>query len=151
MDEASLLSWFGHHFPGSVLVRPGPVKDIVAAPGAYALVLRLARPLPVERPGMSGMLAPGRYVYAGSARGGGGIRARLGRHFRKDKPIHWHVDQITAVADTMLALAIPDGSECAIVERLMQSNKFHVPMRGFGSSDCRACPAHLLVRKEELS
>ena len=128
--------------PGSERAVP---DRITPAAGAYALFVRLERALDIDRGNVKGTLAPGWYVYAGSARGGGGIRARLTRHFRADKPIRWHVDELTTRADAMAALAIPGGCECAVVERLSRSDRFHSPLRGFGSSDCRTCPAHLLA------
>ena len=56
------------------------------------------------------MLAPGCYVYAGSARGPGGIRARVRRHLRPDKTPHWHIDQVTAYAKLPLGELSPQMS-----------------------------------------
>lgn len=112
--------------------------------GAYLLIAELDRPLGIRRGKVAGSLAAGSYVYAGSACGGGGIGARLRRHFRPDKKIHWHIDQITATA-RLAALALPGGSECEIVARLLASGQFQPAFPGFGSSDCRRCTAHLLM------
>ena len=112
--------------------------------GAYLLLLRLAAPAEIDLRGTALTLAPGWYVYAGSARGGGGIGARTARHLRKQKPIRWHIDTLTTRAVEMSALAVPDGAECDLVARLLQSGQFETPVKGFGSSDCRRCAAHLL-------
>ncbi len=108
------------------------------AKGAYVLVATLDRPLAIARGRVAGVLVPGRYVYAGSARGGGGIAARLNRHLRPQKNIHWHIDHLTAVARPA-AFALPGGSECGIVARLCAPGRFRAALPGFGSSDCRRC------------
>lgn len=89
-------------------------------------------------------LPAGWYAYCGSAYGPGGIRARLRRHFRRDKTLHWHVDHLTVLAEPIEALAIAQGSECAIAAHLTRTRLFEPALPGFGSSDCTTCPSHLL-------
>lgn len=114
---------------------------IPAEPGAYLLLIALARPLPVNLPGKGGaVLAAGRYLYCGSARGPGGLKARLARHMRRDKSPHWHVDRLTAAGETVGAWILPGGDECAVAARL---GHLPAPLPGFGSSDCRRCVSHL--------
>ena len=113
------------------------------APGAYLLLVTLGAALPVALPGRPPcVLAPGRYVYAGSARGPGGLRARLGRHLRRGKTPHWHIDALTEAATVEGAWVLPGGDECALASGLAH---LPVPMPGFGSSDCRRCASHLLA------
>ena len=113
--------------------------------GAYALIVELGRCLAVAPSGRPGVvLDPGFYLYAGSARGGGGIAARLSRHFRRGKKLHWHIDHLTEVATSLSAHAFPDGRECMIVEKFLRMDGVSVPVPGFGSSDCRRCQSHLL-------
>ncbi len=116
------------------------------APGAYVLLIELAEPLAVALPGRpEAVLAPGWYAYCGSARGPGGLRARLARHLAADKRRRWHVDRLTMVARRRLAIAFADETtECALAARLAASGRFGHPIPGFGSSDCRTCPSHLL-------
>ena len=78
------------------------------------------------------------------AYGPGGLRARISRHLSKEKPIHWHVDQLTSQAETR-AIALPGANECDLVSALLETGKFTTPLRGFGSTDCRNCESHLLV------
>jgi Uri superfamily endonuclease len=89
-------------------------------------------------------LGPGRLCYAGSARGPGGLRSRVWRHFqpatRRDR---WHIDRLTRVVTMQQVTIFQDRSECAVVDELIASG-WRVPVPGFGSSDCRHCPAHLL-------
>ena len=123
---------------------PAPGDAAPALPGAYALALWLEAPLAVAYAGRDAVLAPGAWVYAGSARGPGGLRARISRHFRATKPVHWHIDGVTLAAPPCAAVALPGGDECAIVARLLALPGFSAPLAHFGSSDCRTCPAHLL-------
>lgn len=98
--------------------------------------------LPITRLG-NPALEPGIYVYAGSAFGPGGIRARVGRHLRADKKPHWHIDHLSSRADCIDVKTYPGGRECDLVAVLCADGAT-VPVAGFGSSDCRDCAAHLV-------
>ncbi|GAB6052674.1 GIY-YIG nuclease family protein [Magnetospira thiophila] len=115
-----------------------PLPD---APGAYALLIDLSTPLLLPK---DQSLEPGRYVYAGSARGPGGIRARCARHVKPSKIVHWHIDRLTNTARVGAVAAFPEGTECGIVDRLLSAHGAWTPIRGFGSSDCTRCAAHLV-------
>ncbi len=119
-------------------------RDLPAIAGAYLLWLPLARPLALTAPKPGAQLAPGVYLYLGSANGPGGLRARVARHLRPDKRPRWHVDQLTVAAGGRArALTWPGGSECAW-RAAVQATGARVPVPRFGASDCRRCPAHLL-------
>lgn len=113
--------------------------------GAYLLLLRLDAP---AEHGIARLapapLAPGWYAYAGSARGPGGIAARLGRHLAGPARAHWHIDRLTVRAAARLGLAYPDAGECALVAGLLAGGAFAPALPGFGASDCRTCASHLL-------
>lgn len=121
-------------------------EDAPGVPGAYALVLALARPCIVEgaRWGRA-RLAPGRYLYAGSAYGPGGLRARILRHARRDKALRWHVDRLTRRARLVQVLVWPEGDECALAAAARRSPGAAIPIPGFGASDCPRCPSHLVA------
>ena len=130
---------------GRRVLNPGDLPD---ASGAYALVLRLARAMRLDiatlgRP----VLPPGLYLYAGSAWGPGGIRARVGRHLRHPKARVWHIDHLTEAAAVEDVVAFPGARECAIVAALPGAG---VPVPRFGASDCRRCEAHLLAVDRRL-
>lgn len=115
--------------------------------GAYILLIHLNKSLILDLPRLpADSVGPGWYAYAGNAYGPGGLRARLARHQRKDKRLHWHIDRLTVHASP-LAIPIVEGDECAIVTALLAGNRFHIPIPGFGSTDCRNCQSHLLVWK----
>ena len=129
-----------------IFEAPIDPRELPTDPGSYVLELDLREVVTLE-PGRLGTvrLGPGRVRYYGSARGSGGLRARVGRHLRPPETQHWHVDALTArvaVERVMIALA---ESECDLVRRDLESGRFEVAAPGFGSSDCRSCPAHLLI------
>lgn len=119
--------------------------------GAYTILIELAAPVSLDIAAFAGRTMPvGLYVYAGSARGPGGLRARVARHLRRGKAPHWHVDRLTEAATSLHAFALPGGSECALVRRLVQTGRYSTPLPGFGSSDCRTCASHLLQDQIEV-
>ena len=129
------------------LCQPDQIVGLPAVTGAYALILDVPDTLALSRPRRGrDVLSAGWYIYAGSARGPGGIRARLARHMRQDKAVHWHIDQVTARKGTrMWAAPLPDRTECDLVSDLTVSGRFVATHPGFGSSDCKHCTAHLLM------
>lgn len=143
MMAPDLLSLAREAIAGEAIEHASAEK-IDAGFGAYALFLNIADPVRFARRSLGEAWLSGWFVYVGSARGSGGLRARLGRHFRRGKPVRWHVDELTNAAAEIVALAIPGGSECDIVARLERSQAFAPALIGFGSSDCRSCRAHLL-------
>jgi len=88
---------------------------------------------------------PGYYVYAGSAQGPGGLSARLARHRRREKRLHWHVDYLLARARLVeVWTAVSDQRlECTWAQAMMGMTGAQVLIPRFGASDCR-CPAHLV-------
>jgi Uri superfamily endonuclease len=102
-------------------------------------------------PGADGStLEAGPHIYAGNARGPGGIAARLVRHCRADKVCHWHIDRLTTRVAVHAAARLPDGDECAIIAGLLDGPGVTVPARRLGSSDCARCPAHLVRLGDEI-
>lgn len=135
------------------------VPDWPAEPGDYVLVWWLAETWPDVPVGRLGTfdLAPGTWVYVGSARGPGGLRARIARHERADKPRHWHIDHLTATLPRPRVIVLPEATgaplrlECRIVQRLLDVRGFAAPIAGFGSGDCDAgCPSHLLRHRRRI-
>lgn len=137
--------------PPPAVRRVEKAEDLPALPGAYLLVIDLLTPMTIALPGRpAATLEPGRHVYAGSARGPGGIRARVRRHLKGAKTVRWHVDRLTNLAGARTVIALPDGDECRAVGHLLGLPEAEVPAPGFGSSDCRRCPAHLVALPDSL-
>ena len=125
--------------------------DLPKLPGAYALLIHLPRSLTVQIARLRNpTFAAGHYVYCGSARGPGGLAARVGRHLRRGKSIRWHVDHLTENGQVLDVLCAPDGAECELVRRIGRMPGVGTPVTGFGSSDCRNCPSHLLSVPSEF-
>lgn len=112
-------------------------------PGAYHLVIHLAKRTTL-RVGRLGQFAfpAGYYVYTGSAMGG--LEARLARHRRRRKTLHWHIDYLLRRAELVDVVVIPSerSIECERNLRVLRMEGAEVVAPGFGSSDCR-CSAHL--------
>lgn len=116
-------------------------------PGTYVLILHLPRSAENVRIGRLGWFRfpSGWYAYVGSAQGPGGLAARLARHLRQPKPLHWHIDYLRAQAQPVEAWYVAETQkrECAWARALSGFPGASVPMPRFGASDCR-CPAHLI-------
>ena len=123
-------------------------QQIPPTAGTYCLVLMVDRQtsLRIGRLGEHLFLS-GRYVYVGSARGPGGLCARLKHHLRPAEKPHWHIDwlRIASRVEDVYWAAGEAATECDWLRALLELPGALVPLRGFGSSDCsRGCPAHLL-------
>jgi Uri superfamily endonuclease len=119
----------------------------VAQPaGTYALLLRLwaGADITVGRLGIFTFPA-GYYVYVGSALGRGGLPARLARHGRQQKRMHWHIDYLLAYARIIGVQTDTSGErlECTWARKWLHKPGAQIIAPGFGASDCR-CPAHLV-------
>jgi Uri superfamily endonuclease len=93
---------------------------------------------------------PGWYLYVGSALGPGGLRARLTRHARAEKRLHWHIDYLLVQAELcqIWTAASADRQECDWARTLAALPGAWIPAPRFGASDCR-CAAHLLAVADE--
>jgi Uri superfamily endonuclease len=119
------------------------------AKGSYLLLLRLASPALISVGRLGPRLFPaGYYTYTGSAMGPGGLSARVARHQRKTKVLHWHIDYLTAVADIVEVRVEEnaDNRECQWSDNLRKTAGTAIVPR-FGSSDC-SCISHLLYFPE---
>lgn len=127
-------------------------SGLPADAGAYILCLDVAEPVQLPRRRFGGVLAAGRYLYFGSARGPGGIRARCARHFRRPKKSHWHVDWLTGPATRIHAAAFPGLGECDLLAKALAAGgtALEVTVAGFGSTDCRRCATHLVALTGDL-
>lgn len=117
--------------------------------GAYLLLFDIQDALKLSlknRPSMS--LFPGLYVYAGSANGPGGLRARVGRHLKGAEKPHWHIDHVTSTCPPICAFVVPYATECALAEGIRANFAATFPIPGFGASDCRECDSHFLALPE---
>jgi Uri superfamily endonuclease len=121
--------------------------------GTYALVMWLSHEVELQV-GRLGRFrcAPGWYLYVGSALGPGGVQARVARHARAQKRLHWHVDYLLAWAELreVWTMEEPVRRECDWAQALAALPGVRIPVPGFGASDCR-CKAHLFLASEQPS
>jgi sugar fermentation stimulation protein A len=77
------------------------------------------------------------------------MSARLERHSKKKKPMHWHIDYLSARAQMIGAIIIPGQRklECQLAKKLNEMFELAVP--GFGASDCR-CGGHMFYSRDFL-
>lgn len=116
--------------------------------GSYALVLRLPsrRNVAVGRLGVV-EFPRGYYIYFGSALVG--LQARVDRHLRHEKKLHWHADYLSAEVPWFQVWQLADGQrwECVWAKEADEHAKSNRgaahPAPGFGSSDCQ-CSTHLI-------
>ncbi len=118
-------------------------------PGSYALHLIVREPirLVIGRLGEFDFPADN-YLYLGSARGPGGLRARLRHHARVAASPNWHLDWLRPHAVLAGCWYSTDGDslECAWSQALLRLPGAIVPAPGFGAADCRSgCAAHLVA------
>lgn len=118
--------------------------------GLYQIVLRTRRKVRVAVGRLGAMTLPaGWYVYTGRA--GRGLGARVARHVRREKRVHWHVDALTTHPDVAVVAAwrypAPlQVTECELHRATVALPGATVPVRGFGASDCEErCDAHLVA------
>jgi Uri superfamily endonuclease len=116
-------------------------SQIPARRGAYLLLIELTKVTDVTLSNKRrASLVPGHYLYAGSAYGPGGLKARIARHLRRAKVQRWHVDQLTNTG-VRGAWIFPSCNECDLVA---MNSALPIPTVGFGSTDCNRCRSHLL-------
>lgn len=108
--------------------------------GAYVLFLRLEAPLRAVIGSLGPLnLSSGVYAYVGSARGPGGLKARVSRHLRKAKSLRWHIDYVTssphARSEALVYAETLEEWETSISTELSSSQCFKPSVKGFGSTD----------------
>jgi Uri superfamily endonuclease len=113
--------------------------------GTYLLLARLEAEIEIAV-GQLGRFPfrAGWYTYAGSALGPGGLEARLARHRRQEKRLHWHIDYLLQECEIARIWTIESEVrlECAWATAMACMPAASLPARGFGASDC-GCRAHL--------
>ncbi len=109
--------------------------------GTYVVIFFLATAATVTVGALGTFDFPaGYYGYVGSAFGPGGVRARTGRHRRRDiARKKWNIDHMKP---TFRAIEVwwtndPIRRECSWSAALAATPGFDCPAAGFGSHDCR--------------
>ncbi len=107
---------------------------------SYTLFIRIVEAVKI-RVGRLGVFKfpAGEYVYSGSAVKS--ICARVNRHLRADKKLHWHIDYLLAAPEVKITrVSFSTLAEC----RLVAASGGGIVVPGFGASDClNGCSSHL--------
>ncbi|RSK27306.1 GIY-YIG nuclease family protein [Bacillus sp. HMF5848] len=84
----------------------------------------------------------GTYIYVGSAKRN--IKARINRHIMQDKKLRWHIDYLRKYGSINKIVTYDSSlSECERCIQILEKYKGELPIKGFGSSDCK-CNSHLI-------
>jgi len=116
--------------------------------GSYLLCLKVTSPFSISV-GSLGIVdfRKGGYLYCGSACKN--LGARLARHLKKDKKMHWHIDYMTSREQVKVSVIriFPVGkkSECGLNLQVQQLPGAKTVSK-FGCSDC-SCSSHLTFFK----
>ncbi len=119
------------------------LEDIPRRPGSYILILEIVKDITVNVGSLGIILfKKGFYMYIGSARGPGGLRARLTRHLKGPSHVKWHIDYLTSKDEVKtIAVVVSETSldvEEAISKEMLRQKCVEPGIKGFGSSDKRS-------------
>ena len=128
---------------------PTDTVTIPNSKGSYALIFSLKGETQqvIGKLGLS-CFRSGVYGYAGNAYGGGGLRARLQRHFASGGRTHWHIDYLKSLATLHGAWVFDEGCECDVANAMLSVPGACLSVDGFGASDCKRCRSHLVLLEE---
>ena len=114
--------------------------------GSYVLLIKITNDQNIKI-GKLGRIffKKGFYAYVGSAMNS--LDARIARHLRPEKKLHWHIDYLlkTAEINKIFYKETNEKIECYIANKF--SGKLE-NIQGFGCSDCK-CTSHLFYGKQK--
>ena len=133
-----------------LVLGTGWAERVPRLPGLYVLFVEVKEGFAASTRGRRFWLERGLYLYVGSARGPGGLRARLGRHAAREKRVWWHIDAVTSSNNALVLGAAflawrnggPAGSGMEAVVSGCLVSRGAKPVPGFGASDDRMCSSH---------
>jgi len=120
--------------------------------GIYTLIISLSKETRLNVGKLGTQKFPkGYYTYIGSALGKGAtsLKRRVSRHLQKGKRNLWHIDFLlaneNATVTAVVAAQTNKKLECNMNSYMKREGKAKIPVKGFGSSDCKKnCESHLL-------
>jgi Uri superfamily endonuclease len=122
--------------------------EIPSKKGNYILVFRLEeRTRQNIRRFKDVILESGYYLYCGSAHGTGGLKGRISRHLTRSFIKFWHIDYLKECLQPLevWCQVSSEKIECSFCRFLHFQMGGGIPIKGFGSSDCRnKCESHLI-------
>ena len=129
-------------------------KNLPKKPGVYLLVLEVKQDIEVYTRRKKFYVPRGVYVYVGSAKGSGGLYARVKRHLSNVKRLFWHIDYLlennnVAVKRVFYKVIEDNGKdyESLLARCLVEKLK---PIPNFGCSDKPGDYSHLFKCGRDL-
>ncbi|MEN8184903.1 MAG: GIY-YIG nuclease family protein [Myxococcota bacterium] len=126
-------------------MTPALAKDVPLSAGTYVLILQVSSSRRARIGALGSIdLAPGFYAYVGSARGPGGLAARVAHHRRRSASPHWHIDYLrrhASLREVWLTASRSHLEHCW-AQALASASHTRIPLERFGASDC-SCASHL--------
>lgn len=112
----------------------------------YVLVIKVRDAVKVRLRGRVVTVKPGVYFYIGSSRKPCTVLARIARHASKEKPVRWHIDQITTTEKAEVSGAIlvdlrTLDCELELAKAMKVAGLAYI--RGFGSTDKPLSGSHM--------
>ena len=124
------------------------MQKIPSKKGNYIIVFRLQERTRQNIPRFNDVnLDPGYYLYCGSVHGNGGLKGRSTRHLTRSSKKFWHIDFLKECLhpfEIWYQISLKKN-ECSFCKLLHNQMGREIPIKGFGSSDCRnKCESHLV-------
>jgi len=125
----------------------GVIREIPPYPGVYVLHILVDSDVTVNTRSRRFHIRPGHYIYVGSAKGAGGLRARLKRHLCGRGKAFWHIDYLL----NQSSVSIVSIEYCVLVEKAIDMESVfsrllrekYPAVEGFGCSDKKQDYSHL--------
>ena len=125
-------------------IIPSYLLRTIIMSGIYHLLIYLAQSQNIIIGKLGTFHFPvGYYVYTGSALNN--VAARVARHQRAEKRLHWHIDYLLQQARIIDVVIHPttERLECAYNSCILNLPGARIIVPRFGASDCR-CNTHLV-------
>uniref|UniRef100_A0A7C2FDC7 DUF123 domain-containing protein n=1 Tax=Thermosphaera aggregans TaxID=54254 RepID=A0A7C2FDC7_9CREN len=121
-------------------------ENILDMPGCYVLALIISKNLEVRTRSSFFQIPRGVCFYVGSAKGPGGIKARVFRYLLRKDSEHWHIDYLLGYDEVFLAgfyvISCSRGIDCEVEVAKSLATKLQ-PIPGFGCTDKVGDVSHL--------
>lgn len=109
----------------------------------YLLFIELEKTIEIQVGKLGWFCFPtGQYLYVGRAKKN--VDARLARHRRKEKILHWHIDYVLQYGKITSIKMFEGNDECGLASFISNQPGVTLPALKFGSSDC-SCKSHFFL------
>lgn len=127
--------------------------DLNCKSGTYLLEILLTERTEIKLHSKIHIFFPGWYYYSGSAQKS--LDKRVNRHIVKSKKVHWHIDKVTTLKNSIINRIFvfcntDKNNECFNIS-FMKSKGLKTNIMNFGNGDCiNNCSSHLLFTERMI-